>query len=850
MIIYFCDRQLNILGHASTTLPAGNRISQDKLVEDVESGVNSFECFITWDDNTRADLESAIVAGNYILKQSDTAYDSLYQIIETEADTKAQEIYLYAEDAGLDLLNTLCPASTLTGTIEEMLEYFLPDDWAVEIEDAPTTTLTNTWDGESTCTERIRSVVGLWGCELYYNFVIENLEVVSKAVNVTVKRGLQEAIPQLRLNYDIDRIVSNTSIANLVTALNVTGGTPEGSETPINLINYDYSYVDPFTGDEYAVDKPTGQMRNLTAMERWSSAIDQDGLWVGSYQFDTTEQAMLAGQARAELQKRSAPAVNYEVDFARLPEDAQIGDRVNIIDDEGELYLEARLLQIETCEAEQTKVATLGEYLLKTSGIAEKVAQIAEQVRQQSESDQRIREEVQILAETVGTMLTLEVESNIIAGQAHLKAHLYNGDTEVTTEHSEALYKWVLRKDTGEKLLGRGYTLNVNLEVMGYAGTILCRFIRPELYDLTDHNLIPITDQDGNVIQVSYAGLYSQPVVRRASKFKALNKASNTNSVLRATPNETGYPVLAREVNLYERGNLDKELKDTLQYFWTEQNGQDAGAHITEVTKEEFLADPTNAGGNLLAKSDGISIRDGLTELASFGADGSRIGQITGSRVATDASGVRIYAEDDNSYAYVGRNGLDLKRVVNQKTLKTMFAQSALEVITASQETLDGASALIQNYSDMPNGSASRVTVAARNGEAMSDAAYIALAAYRLHNGTAESYIDFRAINQISSNLAITVISDKRLKTHVKYLEEDAVQFCQSLKPALFIKDGRKQLGFYAQDVKVADTWDADITPTCTDGHLGLNYTELIAPLVAYCQSLEKRIKELEEKNG
>ena len=128
MIIYFCDRQLNILGHASTTLPAGNRISQDKLVEDVESGVNSFECFITWDDNTRADLESAIVAGNYILKQSDTAYDSLYQIIETEADTKAQEIYLYAEDAGLDLLNTLCPASTLTGTIEEMLEYFLPDD--------------------------------------------------------------------------------------------------------------------------------------------------------------------------------------------------------------------------------------------------------------------------------------------------------------------------------------------------------------------------------------------------------------------------------------------------------------------------------------------------------------------------------------------------------------------------------------------------------------------------------------------------------------------------------------------------------------------------------------------------
>lgn len=851
MIIYFCDRQLNILGHASTTLPAGNRISQDKLVEDVESGVNSFECFITWDDNTRAELESAIVAGNYILKQSDTAYDSLYQIIETEADTKAQEIYLYAEDAGLDLLNTLCPASTLTGTIEEMLEYFLPDDWAVEIEDAPTTTLTNTWDGESTCTERIRSVVGLWGCELYYSFVIENLEVVSKAVNVTVKRGLQEAIPQLRLNYDIDRIVSNTSIANLVTALNVTGGTPEGSETPINLINYNYSYTDPVTGDVYQVHKPTGQMRNLTAMERWSSALDQDGLWVGSYQFDTTEQAMLAGQARAELQKRSAPAVNYEVDFARLPEDAQIGDRVNIIDDEGELYLEARLLQIETCEAEQTKVATLGEYLLKTSGIAEKVAQIAEQVRQQSESDQRIREEVQILAETVGTMLTLEVESNIIAGQAHLKAHLYNGDTEVTTEHSEALYKWVLRKDTGEKLLGRGYTLNVNLEVMGYAGTILCRFIRPELYDLTDHNLIPITDQDGNVIQVSYAGLYAQPVVRRASKFKALNKASNTTNVLRTTPNETGYPVLAREVNLYERGNLDKELKDTLQYFWTEQNEQDAGAHITEVTKEEFLADPTNAGGNLLAKSDGISIRDGLTELASFGADGSRIGLKNKARVETNSDGITLYSEIEEVYlTLTGRYGLRFydnyyaDKAIGRLTLAEYgyFDPSTGVVYGGNSITVLNASALSEGLSD---GEIQNAEIGAVGGTSTARAEFDVFKS----NGVESSAI-YLVADKVYANGNIISSSDKRLKEHIKYLDNDAVDFCRNLKPALFIKDQSKHMGFYAQDVNVTNKWDADIVSVDKNGYMGLNYTELIAPLVAYCQSLEKRIKELEEKNG
>lgn len=383
MIIYFCDRQFNILGQATTELPSGYRVSNDVTVEDVESGVTTFECVVTWTDDTRTDLSSCIAAGYYVLKSgsNDENYNSLFQIVETETDTKDQTIRLYAEDAGLDLLNTQCGAVTLANkTITQMMTYFMPSDWTLNVQDVPTTTQTNTWDGDSTCTERLRSVVGLWDCELYYSFVVEGLQVKSKVINVVKRRGLQEAIPQLRLNYDIDRIVTKTSIADLVTALKVTGGTPDGSDTPIDLKNYTYSYTDPSTGDEYVVDKTTGQMRNITAMDRWSSMIDVDGLWVGSFSFDTTDKAVLAGQARAELQKRSAPAVNYEVDFAKLPDDVQIGDRVNIIDDDGELYLEARILKIETSEADGTQTATIGDYLLKTSGISDKVQALAAEV--------------------------------------------------------------------------------------------------------------------------------------------------------------------------------------------------------------------------------------------------------------------------------------------------------------------------------------------------------------------------------------------------------------------------------------------------------------------------------------
>ena len=387
MIVYFADRGLNILGHASTSLPGGLRIVEDNTVEEIDSGVNTFTCRIAYNDQTRADLEDVVQVGTFVLKSGSRAfsdaenvYDSLYQILETEFDTESQELYLYAEDAGLELINKVVPASTQTNkTIAQMLSAFVPNDWTIITNGCPTGTKTNTWDGENTCTERINSIAGLFGCEIYYSFIIERFEVQAKVINVTPKRGTQVATAQLRLNQEINKITTKSSIANLATAFSVTGGTPEGSNNPINLVNYTYNYLDPNTGDTYTVDQTTGQMRNTTQMARWASAIDTDGLIIKSFSFDTTDRAVLAGQARAELQKVSYPEVNYECDFVELPDDVQVGDRVNIIDEEGELYLEARLLKIETSITGQTQTATIGEYLIKESGISDAVRAFAEE---------------------------------------------------------------------------------------------------------------------------------------------------------------------------------------------------------------------------------------------------------------------------------------------------------------------------------------------------------------------------------------------------------------------------------------------------------------------------------------
>lgn len=84
------------------------------------------------------------------------------------------------------------------------------------------------------------------------------------------------------------------------------------------------------------------------------------------------------------------------------------------------------------------------------------------------------------------------------------------------------------------------------------------------------------------------------------------------------------------------------------QYFWVSESGtSDNGVHITQVPQEDFQADPESGGGNLLATSNGIAVRDGLTELATFGATESRIGDVDSRHVVVGVDGVDVMDGND-----------------------------------------------------------------------------------------------------------------------------------------------------------------------------------------------------------
>lgn len=98
---------------------------------------------------------------------------------------------------------------------------------------------------------------------------------------------------------------------------------------------------------------------------------------------------------------------------------------------------------------------------------------------------------------------------------------------------------------------------------------------------------------------------------------------------------------------------------NTAQYFWFTSSGSDTGAHISEKTQAQFVSNPS--GGNLLARSNGIAVRDGLTELATFGADGMRIGKSGERRIEITPSEMAVYDAG---------NGVPFS-IATEETLKT-----------------------------------------------------------------------------------------------------------------------------------------------------------------------------------
>ena len=150
------------------------------------------------------------------------------------------------------------------------------------------------------------------------------------------------------------------------------------------------------------------------------------------------------------------------------------------------------------------------------------------------------------------------------------------------------------------------------------------------------------------------------------------------------------------------------------QHFWTSTTGTDSGAHVTEVTQEEWNdagGASYHSGANSLWNSLGMLFRDGMTNLmavltsgvaiydglgnaasnivASFTAAGATIGRLAEGHAVFDSSGMHVYDGANSVFDATYSATDDGTETVEDATIGT----SSGGYLSFSETTLAGASA-------------------------------------------------------------------------------------------------------------------------------------------------------------
>lgn len=256
---------------------------------------------------------------------------------------------------------------------------------------------------------------------------------------------------------------------------------------------------------------------------------------------------------------------------------------------------------------------------------------------------------------------------------------------------------------------------------------------RPAPYDAA----AVVTRVDGSTVWVKLAGSDIETPIKRTIDAKAGDSVQVRVSGGTAwiNGNQTAPPTddtLAREAKQKAEENtrtletttqvlegVQKIAGNTNQYFWHVQSGGDTGAHITEKPQNEFVADPDNGGGNLLARSNGIAVRNGLAELATFDDSGVAFYDGNGSAAAN------VLASFGDSGMRVGRVGYtNIQVAPTSVTMTAPDGSVALKALFELNTTPGGAREYGVRITDEHNMSTITITPVASGGVFTDELAY------------------------------------------------------------------------------------------------------------------------------
>ena len=368
--------QIYVLNRARETLATSSGIYDDKHTLTLDAGSSSYEFKISKNDEASQCMDS----GNYIVLQNDDGKTWLFTILDYEETQYTKTVY--AEDAGIELLNKACDVWKSSGP--HSFEYYFNlvtsgTPWKLGVNQLAGLERTLTYEGRDTGLGRLLSILkGFDNAECTFDVAVKMNAPSEFKINVYKQVGSDRSDVQMVYNHELNDIVKKESRAEFVTALCGVGGTvtpPEGQEAAEQK-NIDFADLE-YNKDGLVTTKGDKFLRAIDANKRFNPG--QTTYIEAFYEYDTQSASELLNRTITRLKTYSEPQYTYTADVKVIDSTLKIGDTVTIIDHDYNpaLYLSARVAKLEKSYTDPAQnTIEFCNYRLLSSRLADKLAKL------------------------------------------------------------------------------------------------------------------------------------------------------------------------------------------------------------------------------------------------------------------------------------------------------------------------------------------------------------------------------------------------------------------------------------------------------------------------------------------
>ncbi len=435
--------QIYILNRARETLATTASIYDDKHTLTLDAGSSSYEFKIDKADEASQYMDS----GNYIVLQDDDGKTWLFTILDYEETQYTKTVY--AEDAGIELLNKACDIWKADGphSFEHYFEIVTSGTpWKLGVNQLAGLDRTLKYEGRDTGLGRLLSILkGFDDAECTFDVAVKMNAPCDFKINVYKRVGSDRSDVQMVYSHELNDITKKESRAEFVTALCGVGGTitpPEGQEAAEQQ-NIDFADLE-YNKDGLVTTKGDKFLRAVDANKRFNPG--QTTYIEAFYEYDTQSASELLNRTITRLKTYSEPQYTYTADVKIIDSTLKIGDTVTIIDHDYNpaLYLSARVAKLEKSYTDPSQnTIEFCNYRLLSSRLADKLAKLQTIVNKMPSASQVGKIESNV---TNLSTKTEELASQITS--ANGKNTNYYGKTEPASPKNGDL--WYKKLENGE----------------------------------------------------------------------------------------------------------------------------------------------------------------------------------------------------------------------------------------------------------------------------------------------------------------------------------------------------------------------------------------------------------------